>query len=387
MSEDELSLGALLEQLEPQFDEARDLGLRERLERELRERLSAPQRERLPEQARPPRRIARAGLVDEPAHAREVELTGVDADQVAGRPRDDRLGPERLAKLDDEVLQRVRRRARRLARPQCVDQPVGRDHAAGVEEQEGEQRPLLRRAERDSLAVGDRLQRAEDPELDHCARCNRPGGRRTAAVTGPLATGLRPLRRCPHGHHAKHSQPRRRRSARASPRRWNRARRHHARLAAAAARRGGSRRRRLLRHLHEAAEHGDAGCLHTAELRTRHDRDAAPPRQRHRPAGQDLPRRRRPRRTARRSAGHAVDHSPQQRLPRRREARRLAERLLLRRRRHPRAWHLVRAVRPPAGATSACITSSSSCRRTRGRRTTSRTATRGTRTRTSTPST
>ena len=60
----------------------------------------------------------------------EVELARVDAEHVSGRLGDDPVGPEQLAQLRDEVLERRRRRPRRLLAPERVDQPVGRDRLA-----------------------------------------------------------------------------------------------------------------------------------------------------------------------------------------------------------------------------------------------------------------
>ena len=163
----DLRLGTLLDELEAQLAETRDLGLRERLVGELGQRVAAKKGERLAQQPCAPRRIARPRLVDQHADTGQIELIRLQADPVAGRARLDRLGAERLAELRDEVLERRRRGRRRLTGPERVDQAVGRDDAAGVEQEQGEQRALLRAAERDHLSVDRHLERAQDPELDH----------------------------------------------------------------------------------------------------------------------------------------------------------------------------------------------------------------------------
>ena len=149
----ELGLRALFEQREVELLEARDLLLRERLVAELRQRLATPKVERLVEQLRPPRRLVRAGFVDEAPQARHVELLRVELDEIAGLPRLDHVRPERLPQLGDEVLQRRRGRRRRAARPERVDETVERDDPSRLEQEHGQQRTLLRAAQRDRLAI------------------------------------------------------------------------------------------------------------------------------------------------------------------------------------------------------------------------------------------
>jgi hypothetical protein len=64
------------------------------------------------------------------------------------------------------VLEGVLRRPRRLLAPQRVDQAVDRHDLLRAREQQRQQRPLPRSAERDDLPVPDDLERPEDPELD-----------------------------------------------------------------------------------------------------------------------------------------------------------------------------------------------------------------------------
>ena len=62
-------------------------------------------------------------------------------------------------------LKRLLGGVRRALLPQGVDQPVPGHDLIGVEEQHGEERPLLRAAEIERLPAGDHLQRAEDPKF------------------------------------------------------------------------------------------------------------------------------------------------------------------------------------------------------------------------------
>src|SRR4051812_3713047 len=62
-------------------------------------------------------------------------------------------------------LERMARTRRRRLRPDVLDQAVDGDHAAVVDEEHGEERPLSRRTERDRRAVATDLERAEDAKL------------------------------------------------------------------------------------------------------------------------------------------------------------------------------------------------------------------------------
>jgi len=66
----------------------------------------------------------------------------------------------------DVHLERRDRRAWGLLAPQSVDELVTRHHRVRVEEQDGQQRALLGRAERQRFAVVDDLDRSEDPKFD-----------------------------------------------------------------------------------------------------------------------------------------------------------------------------------------------------------------------------
>src|SRR5204863_2479477 len=99
---------------EPQLLETADLTLGERLEDEIGERRASQELERLCEESRPLFRLLAAGRGDEVLEPGQVEALWIDAQHVAGRLRLQRLGPEQLPQLRDEVLER---RCRRLRRP------------------------------------------------------------------------------------------------------------------------------------------------------------------------------------------------------------------------------------------------------------------------------
>jgi hypothetical protein len=56
---------------------------------------------------------------------------------------------------------------RRLVTPQRVDQAIGRDHFATVDEQQRQQRSLLGTAERDQPLLVEHFKRPKDSECDH----------------------------------------------------------------------------------------------------------------------------------------------------------------------------------------------------------------------------
>ncbi len=106
-------------------------------------------------------------LLHELLEAAEIDLLALDAQPVAGRPRLEQVGAEQLAQLRDEVLQRRRGRPRRPLAPEAVDQAVGRHHPSGLEQQEREDRAQLLAPDGYRLAVGEHLDGAEQPELEH----------------------------------------------------------------------------------------------------------------------------------------------------------------------------------------------------------------------------
>ena len=95
------------------------------------------------------RRVALGGELLEP---QRVQFPGRHPQQVARRPGGQPVGlpgrPERLAQLGQADLQAVGRPVGRLAGPQLLDQPVGRDDLVGVHQQQGQHRPGARARQR-----------------------------------------------------------------------------------------------------------------------------------------------------------------------------------------------------------------------------------------------
>ncbi len=172
---DELGVGAeleiggdpFLEDAEPQILEPVDLALGERLRLEVGERRAAPQPECLTQESRLLVGLRRPGFPDEPLETGQVELIRVELEHVAARPRQQQPGTEELPQLDDGVLERGRRRPRRVLAPQLVDQPLRRDGLVRAQEQQRQDRALVPPAQRDGRSVVEHLERAEDPELEH----------------------------------------------------------------------------------------------------------------------------------------------------------------------------------------------------------------------------
>ena len=78
------------------------------------------------------KRVFRLG--EQRVHTVHVELERVDSKQVSRRFRHEQVRPELLAELGDEVLERRRGRPRGLLAPERIDQAIGRDRAARIDE-------------------------------------------------------------------------------------------------------------------------------------------------------------------------------------------------------------------------------------------------------------
>ena len=159
-SEVEVDRDPLFEHDEPPFVQARRLRPDPRGEVEVAERSAAPERESLGERSRGGGQILRvtcgAGRPDESLERVEVELPVADADGVAtraGRESPVRPVSELPTQLGDVVLDDLEGGRRRALSPQLVDEPVAPDHLVRVEEQEREQRPLLRAADTERTPV------------------------------------------------------------------------------------------------------------------------------------------------------------------------------------------------------------------------------------------
>ena len=163
VAESELGLDPLFLAGEAQVLEPAALGLGERLA-ELRERRAAPQCQRPPERLGGRLRIAAR---ERPAPLARQPLEALGVDRLRSRVQDvpRRAGLERplrehLAQPGDVDLHHLGRAVGQLLAPQVVQQPLDRDGAPGVEQQAGEQRPLLARPEIERGAAVARLQRA-----------------------------------------------------------------------------------------------------------------------------------------------------------------------------------------------------------------------------------
>jgi hypothetical protein len=184
--EREVGVDPVLERRQPQLLQPRHLGLRERFVADVLVGLAAPQPERLAEA-----RLRRAGLAprqlgaaacDQELEPLEVQLTGREAEPVAGPVLLDPLRAEAPAQPVDVDLQRVDRRRGRLLTPQRVDQPVARDDVPARDQQAREQRHLLARRQLDGAGGGGDLHGSEHPELHGRILCSRGPLRKPAQV-------------------------------------------------------------------------------------------------------------------------------------------------------------------------------------------------------------
>ncbi len=146
----------------------------------------------------------RRGQLLEPIH---VQLTRTDPQQIprwpSHQPQPVRTGRQHPPQPRDTSVQQTPRRGRRILPPQVGHQPLPRHHPVGVQQQQREQPPLLRAAQRDWPAVREHLQRPQDPE---------PGDRLDDGHDGPPTGRTVPMRRsrldrCGYHHHSRRSTP------------------------------------------------------------------------------------------------------------------------------------------------------------------------------------
>src|SRR5262249_5468549 len=140
--------------------EARDRPLRECLVGKVAQRITAPEAERRAE------RVAVA-VCDELLEAVEIELSRRDTDQVARPTGLDPVRPERTTETRGGHVHRRDRRRRLVVVPQLCNQTVNRHDVVPVQEEQREERALLRAAQRKRLVSVPGLERPEDPVL-HC---------------------------------------------------------------------------------------------------------------------------------------------------------------------------------------------------------------------------
>ena len=165
--------------------EAADLGLGELRVGEVAVRLAAPQPERALERGVRLGGRERGRRAQLQLEALRVDLAGLDGEPVAGALADEQggggaalaAGLEERAQVRDAHRQRAGGDLARDVVPARVEQRVGRDGAAGVDQQPRQDRALLgaRRRQRGRRAVD--LDRAQDPEF-HSKSVMARGARR-----------------------------------------------------------------------------------------------------------------------------------------------------------------------------------------------------------------
>ena len=165
----EVGVDPELDCCQPDLLEPGDGCLGEALVGEVRERRAPPQRQRV---AEPLRRVGRQAareqappLVHQPLEAVEIELVGLDPDDVAGRSGRQHVLRKRLAQPRDVDAQRGGGVLGRVLAPELVDQPVSGNDLVGVEEEPGEKRTRLGPTQGNLASPVPHLERSQDPEL------------------------------------------------------------------------------------------------------------------------------------------------------------------------------------------------------------------------------
>ena len=95
----------------------------------------------------------------------EIELIGLDAEDVAGRSGRQHILRKRLAQSRDVDPQSGGGVLGRVLTPELVDQPVSRNDLVGMQQEPREKRTRLRPSEGHLGAVVPHLERSQDPEL------------------------------------------------------------------------------------------------------------------------------------------------------------------------------------------------------------------------------
>jgi hypothetical protein len=101
----------------------------------------------------------------------EIELVGLNPKEIPRRTSHEDITSsissrsKRLAHLRDVHLEGMPGRSESTFSPQRIDQAIGGYHLIGMQEEDGEESPLLRSSKGECLPLLPHLERAEDPEL------------------------------------------------------------------------------------------------------------------------------------------------------------------------------------------------------------------------------
>ena len=156
----EICVDPLLEAGESELVEPCDFGLGKGLVREVGQRSSAPE----------PKSLRELPVLDKLCELLQIELSGLDSKLITESARGNAVAAKALAKLRDVDLQRLGRRPWGSLAPQRLDQPVARDDAIRVEQENGKQGAVFRGADVDRATFVENLQRTQDSKL------HAPGG-------------------------------------------------------------------------------------------------------------------------------------------------------------------------------------------------------------------
>ncbi len=173
-AERELGVDALLNGPEPHLLQPLHLDACERLELEVCERAAAPQ------PLGPSQELGRGSGIagrkrlscrhDEPFEELDIKLVRLDPQEISRRTCHEPwlLRPRRqhLAQARNVVPQRMIGGVHALLREELGDEAIARDHAVRAQQQQREERPLLRPPGRDLRVVDPDAERSQDPELE-----------------------------------------------------------------------------------------------------------------------------------------------------------------------------------------------------------------------------
>ena len=196
----EIGVKPPLDRDEPQLLQPGERALGERLVGEVGQRRPSPQRERLAQRLGREPRVGVSGLGQQRLEPCEIDLGRVGLQHVPGLARDDPVLAELAAQAGDVHMDALGDRGRWRLAPQVVDQALGRDDLARVQQEQREQRALLRSAEHQRASVLDHLERAKEPEIHASAPVSPTTGRGVypSPPSRPLPPGRKLLLDRPH---------------------------------------------------------------------------------------------------------------------------------------------------------------------------------------------